>query len=89
VPTIEGKREIEIKAGTQSGDVLKIRGAGVPDPRGYGKGDQLVRVAVEVPRKLTKRQEELLREFAQTEEANVSARRKSFLDKFKSLFEGA
>jgi len=89
VPTIEGKREIEVKAGTQSGDVLKIRGAGVQDPRGYGKGDQLVRVVVEVPRKLTKRQEELLREFASTEEANVSARRKSFLDKFKSLFEGA
>ncbi|MEZ0228412.1 MAG: molecular chaperone DnaJ [Planctomycetota bacterium] len=88
VPTIDGKRQIEVKAGTQSGEVLKLRGAGVPDPRGYGKGDQLVRVVVEVPRKLNKRQEELLREFAKLEEANVSARRKSFLDKFKSLFEG-
>ena len=41
------------------------------------------------PRKLTKRQEELLREFAQTEEANVSPRRKGFLDKVKSIFEGS
>ncbi|HZV01807.1 MAG TPA: DnaJ C-terminal domain-containing protein, partial [Planctomycetota bacterium] len=89
VPTIEGKRQVEVKPGTQSGDVLKIRGAGVPDPRGYGKGDQLVRVVVEVPRKLTPKQEELLRELAKIEEANVSARRKSFLSKFKSLFEGS
>lgn len=87
VPSIDGKQKVEVKPGTQSGEVLKIRGAGVQDPRGYGKGDQLVRVVVEVPRKLNKKQEELLREFAKLEESNVSARRKSFLDKFKSLFE--
>jgi molecular chaperone DnaJ len=89
VPTLDGKRSLEVKGGTQSGEVLKLRGAGVSDPRGYGRGDQLVRIVVEVPKKLTKKQEELLRELAKIEETHVSPRRKSFLDKVKSIFEGS
>jgi molecular chaperone DnaJ len=88
VPTLDGKHSLDLKAGTQSGEVVKIRGAGVSDPRGYGRGDQLVRVVVDVPKKLTKKQEELLRELAAVEDAHVSPRRKSFLDKVKSIFEG-
>ena len=88
VPTIDGKHTLEIKAGSQSGEVVKIRGMGIPDPRGYGRGDELVKLVVDVPRKLNKKQEELLREFAKTEEANVSPARKSFFDKLKSYFEG-
>ncbi|MBI3723170.1 molecular chaperone DnaJ [bacterium] len=87
VPTLDGKRDLEIKSGTQSGDVLKIRGAGIADPHGYRKGDQLIRVTVAVPPKLTKKQEELLREFAKTEDANISPIRKSFFEKVKSFFE--
>jgi molecular chaperone DnaJ len=89
VPTLEGKKTIELKAGTQSGEVIKLRSLGIKDPHGYGRGDQLVRVSVEVPKKLTKRQDELLREFAKTEETNVSPQRKSFFEKLKSIIEGA
>jgi molecular chaperone DnaJ len=88
VPTLEGKKTLELKPGTQSGEVLKLRALGIKDPHGYGRGDQLVRVNVEVPKKLTKRQDELLREFAKTEETNVSPQRKSFFEKLKSLIEG-
>jgi molecular chaperone DnaJ len=55
----------------------------MPDPHGRGIGDLLVQVNVEVPRKLTTRQEELLRELAETEHAHVSPHRKSFFEKLK------
>jgi molecular chaperone DnaJ len=87
VPTIDGKQNLVVKPGTQSGEIVKIRGVGIPDPRGYGRGDQLVRLTVDVPRKLTKRQEELLRELAKTEEADVSPARKSFFEKITGYFE--
>lgn len=88
VPTIDGKETLKIKKGTQSGDLYTMRGLGIPDPHGGGRGDQVVRVVVEVPKKLTKKQEELLRAFAETEEAHVSPERKTFFDKLKSYFEG-
>lgn len=68
VPTLRGKAELKIPRGTQSQSVLKLKGEGFPRLGGYGKGDQLVEVVVEVPRKLTKDQEKLLRQFAETED---------------------
>ena len=65
VPTIEGKEEIDIPAGTATGEVFRLRGRGMPDPHVRGKGDLLVQVHVEVPKSLTPRQEELLRELAE------------------------
>jgi molecular chaperone DnaJ len=62
VPTIEGKRSLTIPRGTQSGEVFMLRGEGVRNLRGYGRGDQYVRVVLKTPAKLTPRQEELLRE---------------------------
>ena len=53
VPTLEGPEEIEIPAGTQPGDVFKLRRRGMPDPRGGGKGDLLVVVNLEVPKTLS------------------------------------
>ena len=88
VPTIDGKEELKIKSGTQSGSLYTIRGKGIPSVRGGKRGDQIVRVVVEVPKKLTKKQEELLRSFAETEEAHVTPERKSFFEKLKSYFEG-
>lgn len=86
VPTLRGRAELKIAKGTQSGQVLRMRAEGFPKLDGYGKGDQLVEVAIEVPQKLTKDQEKMLREFAATEEQNISPERKSFLEKVKKMF---
>lgn len=63
VPTLNGERKVNIPKGIESGEILKIRGEGFPKMRGYGRGDQIVQVIVRTPKNLTKRQEELLREF--------------------------
>ncbi len=63
-----------------------IDGQGFPKLDGYGRGDQLIEIAIEVPQKLTKDQEKLLREFAETEDQSVLPERKSFLDKVKKMF---
>ncbi len=86
VPGVEKQVDLEIARGTQSGAISRIRGKGLPNVHGHGKGDLLVKVTVETPRKLSSRQEELLREFAETEEAAVSPKRKSFFEKVKDLF---
>ncbi len=86
VPTLKGRTEFKISRGTQSGQVLRMRGEGFPKLDGYGRGDQLIEIAIEVPQKLTKDQEKLLRDFAETEEQNISPERKSFLDKVKKMF---
>jgi molecular chaperone DnaJ len=87
VPTLDGREELDIPAGTQSGTVFRLQGQGFRNLRGYGRGDELVRVAVETPKSLSKRQEELLRELAQLDDKEVSGRRKSFLAKIKELFD--
>ena len=62
VPTLEGEAELRIPAGTQSGTNLRLRGHGLPDLRGYQHGDQIVRVVIETPSKISRRQRELLEE---------------------------
>ena len=64
VPTLEGPTTMQVAAGTQSGDVLRLKGKGVPDLRSKQRGDQLVRVAVVVPKSLTEDQRELLEQLA-------------------------
>ena len=86
VPSLSGKKTLSISRGTQSGEVFRLRNLGMPDPRGHGHGDLVVQVVVEIPRKLTKRQEELLREFADIEQSQVSPQRKSFFDKLRDYF---
>ncbi|MFU0791421.1 molecular chaperone DnaJ [Cerasibacillus sp. JNUCC 74] len=63
VPTVHGKVKLKIPAGTQSGKTFRLKGKGAPNVRGYGHGDQHVKVKVITPTKLTERQKELLREF--------------------------
>ncbi len=87
VPTLSGRTPLTIPRGTQSGKIFELSGLGLQNMQGYGRGNLLVKVAVEVPRKLTPRQEVLLREFAEGEEASATPRRKSFLDKVRELFE--
>ncbi|HWP66914.1 MAG TPA: molecular chaperone DnaJ [Candidatus Limnocylindria bacterium] len=86
VPTLDGSARVKVPAGTQSGHVFRLRGRGIPHLGGYGTGDQLVRVVVETPRKLTPRQRELLEEFARIS-GDDHPRTKSFLDKVKSILE--
>jgi molecular chaperone DnaJ len=64
VPTLEGETTVRIPPGTQGGAVFTLRGKGMPDPRGFGRGHQHVRVSVTIPGRLSERQRELLREFA-------------------------
>jgi molecular chaperone DnaJ len=87
VPTLDGKAKVKVPAGTQSGQVYRLRGRGIPNLGSYGSGDQLVRIAIETPRKLTKRQRELLEEFARESGEDVHPRAKSFFDKVKSILE--
>ncbi len=66
VPTLDGEEELSIPAGTQTGDVFRLRGKGVPLLRRNGRGDQLVMMHVLTPTRLTKKQKELLRELSRT-----------------------
>lgn len=86
VPTPHGKVKMKIATGTQSGNVFRLKGKGVPDVRGYGHGDALVRVVVETPRKLTAQQRELLEEFARLSGEEVHPIAKGFFDKVKEMF---
>jgi len=63
IPTLNGKKSITIPRGIESGELLKIKGEGFPKIRGYGRGDLIAQISVKTPKNLTKRQEELLREF--------------------------
>jgi molecular chaperone DnaJ len=63
IPTLNGKRNLSIPKGTEGGEIFKIKSEGFPKLRGYGRGDQVVQTVVKTPKNLTKRQEELLREF--------------------------
>lgn len=89
IPTLNGRQEFSVKPGTQPGSITRLRGKGMPDPRsGRRVGDLLVEVQVEVPHKVSGRQEELLRELAEMEEADVMPQRSSFFDQVKEFFGG-
>ncbi len=86
VPSLLGATALKIPAGTQSGAILRLKGKGIKRLNGSGFGDQLVRLNIETPTKLTARQKELMREF-ETESAKESHPGvTSFLNKFKEIF---
>jgi molecular chaperone DnaJ len=86
VPSLNGTRELKVPPGTQFGSIFRIKGQGLPDIRTRRTGDQLVQIVVEIPTKLSEKQEELLREFAKTENNNVFPQAKSFVEKLKRYF---
>ena len=86
VPTLEGRAKLSIPKGTPSGKLLKMSGLGMPDVHGYGKGDQVVQVLVEVPKKLSEEQEELLRKLAELEKTGVTPQKRSILGKIRNFF---
>jgi len=89
VPTLAGVEEIDVPPGTQNGEVIKLRKRGLPSRRSGRAGDQYVQLLVEVPRKLSRKQHELLEAYAKTENKHpdwAGPRRKSFLEKLKEYF---
>jgi len=88
VPTLYGKSHLRVNAGTQHGQVLTLKGLGLPALRGGNTGNLLVQVVVEMPRKLSRQQEELLRKYAELEDVNVHPAQKSFFDKLKDYLGG-
>lgn len=88
VDTLDGKAAVKIPEGTQNGTVFRLRGKGIPDLHGYGRGDQLVRVKVVTPTRLTDKQKELLREFARIGKENPAGTDRGFFGKVKDAFMG-
>lgn len=86
VPTLSGTEQLNIPSGTQHGQTFTIRDAGVPNLRNGLKGDLIVRVMIEIPKKLTEEQVELLREFAKTEDHEVMPHTGGFWNKVKDIF---
>ena len=86
VPTLTGKAEIKIPAGTQPGTMFRLKGKGVKNVQGYGHGDLHVRVLVEVPSHLTSAQKAKLQEFAELCNGKESPLSQGFFEKAKKLF---
>lgn len=86
VPTLEGRAQINIPAGTQTGSVFRLRGKGIRNVHGHGHGDLHVQVTVEVPAKLNSEQKAKLMEFSDLCDESVNPRSKSFFEKAKELF---
>ncbi|MCA9131687.1 MAG: molecular chaperone DnaJ [Planctomycetales bacterium] len=86
IPTLDGRHTIEIPKGTQSGEVFQLRGLGMPDPRNNLRGNLLVQTFVEIPKKVSAPQEELLRKLAELEEEHVTPHRQSFIERVFNYF---
>ena len=89
VPILGGVAKLKVPTGTQNGDVLRLRGKGMPVLQGRGRGDACYTVLVEVPKKLTARQKELLEEFQRVSaDAEHGPLVGGFLESIKKLFGG-
>ncbi len=86
VPTLDGIVEYDIPEGTQHGTRFRLREKGIPALRGRGRGDQYVVVEVEIPKNLSGKQKEILKEFDSETEMKNYKKQKSFFDKMKDLF---
>jgi molecular chaperone DnaJ len=88
IPTLTGKVKLKIPAGTQTGTYFRLKGKGVPRLRGYGQGDQHVKVTVVTPTSLTEEQKELLRQFAGLAGEKTNEQHETLLDKMRRAFRG-
>jgi molecular chaperone DnaJ len=86
IESIDGAVTLKVPEGTQSGKEIRVRGRGVPILNGKGKGDLIITVAVQVPKKLSKVQRELMRQLADSLTVENKPASPSFLDKMKDLF---
>jgi len=88
IPTLTEKVKLKIPAGTQTGTFFRLKGKGVPRLRGYGQGDQHVKVTVVTPTNLSEEQRELLRQFAGISKETTSEHHESIFDRMKKAFRG-
>ncbi len=86
VPTLNGMIKHNLPEGTQPGTVIRLRGQGIQNLRGAGKGDLYIKINVEIPRKLTDKQKELLRQFDETLTGKEYEAKKSFFERVKDAF---
>jgi len=88
VPTLKKNEMIDIPAGTQHGEIFKIKGRGLPDVRSHRSGDEVVQIIIEIPKKMNEKQKQLLRDFAATEDTLVMPQKKGFWEKLKEAVTG-
>ncbi|WP_195852837.1 molecular chaperone DnaJ [Aerococcus tenax] len=86
VPTVHGKVNLKIPAGTQSGDTIRLRGKGAPVLNRDRNGDQLVNIKIITPKHLNDKQKAALRDYAKASGNNVTEEEKNFFDKIKDAF---
>jgi len=89
IPTVEGKAKIKIEAGTQPGRILRLRGKGVPEVNGYGRGDLLVQINVWIPKQLDKEEKKLFEKMEQSDSftPRPDKSENGFFHRMKNFFE--
>jgi molecular chaperone DnaJ len=88
IPTVDSKAKIKITPGTQGGKVLRLKGKGLPDVNGYGKGDLLVNVNIWTPKSLSKKEKDMLEELKNSPnfKPSPSSQDKSYFDRMREFF---
>ncbi|MEF3254956.1 MAG: molecular chaperone DnaJ [Deferribacterales bacterium] len=86
IPTLDGSETIKIKPGSQPDETIVLKGKGVPDVNGYGIGNIVVKLKIVLPSNVSKRQKELLEEFAKESDENTYKKHKSLFDRIKDFF---
>ena len=89
VPTLDGKVRFDVTGGTQSGEIKRLRGKGLPSVQSHGKGDQFVHINVFTPKHLSERERELLEELRESPNfaPDGKGQEKGFFDKVKDFFQ--
>ncbi|NPV52786.1 MAG: molecular chaperone DnaJ [Firmicutes bacterium] len=87
VPTLDGKAKLKIPEGAQTGTVFRLKNKGIPSVRGFGRGDQHVRIKVVTPTKLNEKERELLRQFAKLHGKSATEESKGFFKKMRDAWE--
>lgn len=89
IPTVDNKVKIKIDPGTQGGKVLRLKGKGLPDVNGYGKGDLLVEISVYTPQNLSGEEKKIIEQLktAKNFEPNPNKKEKGFFDRMKEYFD--
>lgn len=88
VPTLHGKVKLKVPAGTQTGTNFRLKGKGISNVRGYGQGDQHIKIRVITPTKLSEKQKQIIREFAETSGQAPDEQEDSFFSKVKRVLKG-